>query len=62
MRTSLDHAVWFHRPFRADEWLLVAQRSPSWSVGRGFSTAEVFTREGTLVASIVQESVQWVPR
>ena len=47
---SLDHALWFHRPFRADEWLLYAQDSPSASGARGFTRGEIFTREGALVA------------
>ncbi|MFD9127389.1 acyl-CoA thioesterase [Kitasatospora sp. NPDC059571] len=52
---SLDHAMWFHRPFRADEWLLFAQRSPSASDGRGLAHGEFYNREGLLVASAVQE-------
>ena len=54
---SLDHAMWFHRPFRADEWLLFAQRSPSASDGRGLAIGEFYTREGLLVASAVQEAL-----
>ncbi|MFE1909197.1 acyl-CoA thioesterase [Streptomyces gardneri] len=54
---SLDHAIWFHRPFRADEWLLFAQRSPSASDGRGLALGEFWTEEGELVASVVQETV-----
>jgi acyl-CoA thioesterase-2 len=54
---SLDHALWFHRPFRADEWLLYAQDSPSASGGRGFSRGSIFTREGVLVASVAQEGL-----
>ncbi|MFB7999266.1 acyl-CoA thioesterase [Streptomyces sp. NPDC056002] len=54
---SLDHAMWFHRPFRADDWLLFAQRSPSAGDGRGFNLGDFWTREGTLVASVVQEAV-----
>ncbi|MFD7593420.1 acyl-CoA thioesterase [Kitasatospora sp. NPDC059812] len=54
---SLDHAMWFHRPFRADEWLLFAQRSPSSSDGRGLSLGEFYDRDGRLVASAVQESL-----
>ncbi|MCM2393545.1 acyl-CoA thioesterase [Streptomyces albipurpureus] len=53
---SLDHAIWFHRQFRADEWLLFAQRSPSASDGRGFNTGEFWARDGTLVASVAQET------
>ncbi|WP_280691522.1 acyl-CoA thioesterase II [Kitasatospora sp. GAS204B] len=54
---SLDHAMWFHRPFRADEWLLFAQRSPSVSDGRGLSLGEFYSRDGLLVASAVQETL-----
>jgi acyl-CoA thioesterase-2 len=59
---SLDHALWFHRPFRADEWLLYAQDSPSASGGRGFNRGLIFTRAGTLVASVVQEGLIRVRR
>jgi acyl-CoA thioesterase-2 len=59
---SLDHALWFHRPFRADEWLLYAQDSPSGSGGRGFTRGSLFTREGALVASVAQEGVIRVRR
>ena len=54
---SLDHAVWFHRPFRADEWWLYDQVSPSASGGRGLVLARVFTQDGTLVASVAQEAL-----
>ena len=54
---SLDHAMWFHRPFRADEWLLFAQRSPSAGDGRGLAQGEFYTRDGLLVASVVQEAL-----
>ena len=54
---SLDHAMWFHRPFRADEWLLFAQRSPSAGDGRGLAQGEFYTRDGRLVASVVQEAL-----
>jgi acyl-CoA thioesterase-2 len=54
---SLDHAMWFHRPFRADEWLLYVQDSPSASDARGFNRGLVYTREGTLVASVAQEGL-----
>jgi acyl-CoA thioesterase II len=57
MAASLDHALWFHRPFRADEWLLYAQDSPNASGGRGFSRGLIFTREGVLVASVAQEGL-----
>ena len=54
---SLDHAMWFHRPFRADEWLLYAQDSPSTGGARGFTRGLVFRRDGTLVASTAQEGL-----
>ena len=54
---SLDHAMWFHRPFRADDWLLYDQASPSASGGRGFTTGRLFTRDGQLVASVAQEGL-----
>lgn len=54
---SLDHALWFHRPFRADEYLLYSMDSPSASGGRGFSRGSFYTRDGELVASTAQESL-----
>ena len=54
---SLDHAMWFHRPFRVDEWLLYDQVSPSASGGRGFATGRLFTQQGRLIASVVQEGM-----
>jgi acyl-CoA thioesterase-2 len=54
---SLDHAMWFHRPFRMDEWLLYAMDSPSASAGRGLGRGSIFTRDGRLVASVAQEGV-----
>jgi len=54
---SLDHAVWFHRPFRADEWWLYDQASPAATGGRGLVLARVFTQDGTLVASVAQEGL-----
>jgi acyl-CoA thioesterase-2 len=54
---SLDHAMWFHRPFRADEWLLYAQESPIAHGARGFATGRLFTRDGTLVVSVAQEGL-----
>lgn len=59
---SLDHAMWFHRPFRADEWLLYDQESPSASGGRGLGQARIHTRDGRLAVSVVQEGVVRVPR
>ncbi|WP_405904162.1 acyl-CoA thioesterase II [Streptomyces sp. NBC_00656] len=57
MIASLDHAVWFHRPFRADEWLLFAMESPNYASSRGLARGQFFTRDGRLVASVVQEGV-----
>jgi acyl-CoA thioesterase-2 len=57
MAASLDHALWFHRPFRADDWLLYAQDSPSLAGARGFSRGLIFARDGTLVASVAQEGL-----
>jgi acyl-CoA thioesterase-2 len=57
MAASLDHALWFHRPFRADEWLLYAQDSPSLHGARGFARGLIFARDGTLVASVAQEGL-----
>ena len=57
MAASLDHALWFHRPFRADEWLLYAQDSPSLADSRGFSRGLFFASDGTLVASVAQEGL-----
>ena len=54
---SLDHTVWFHRPFRADEWLLYDQASPSASGARGLAIGRLFTEDGTLVASVAQEGL-----
>ena len=65
---SLDHALWLHRPFRADEWLLYAMDSPSSHGARGFCRGSVYTRDGTLVASVAQEGLMrqrdsaYVPR
>ncbi|KPL53088.1 acyl-CoA thioesterase [Prosthecomicrobium hirschii] len=54
---SLDHAMWFHAPFRVDDWLLYAQDSPATGAGRGFNRGTLFDRTGRLVASAVQEGV-----
>jgi acyl-CoA thioesterase-2 len=54
---SLDHAMWFHRDFRADEWLLYEQQSPVAAGARGFTTGRLFTRDGSLVVSVVQEGL-----
>jgi len=58
---SLDHAMWWHRPARVDEWLLYVQESPTASGGRGLSSGRIFTRDGVLVASIAQEGMVRVP-
>jgi acyl-CoA thioesterase-2 len=57
MAASLDHALWFHRPFRADDWLLYEQDSPNMSGARGFSRGQIFASDGTLVASVAQEGL-----
>ncbi|ADP69425.1 acyl-CoA thioesterase II [Rhodomicrobium vannielii ATCC 17100] len=57
MLASLDHSVWFHRPFKADEWLLYAMDSPSAQAARGFCRGSIFSRDGTLVASVAQEGM-----
>ena len=54
---SLDHSIWFHRPFRADEWWLYDQVSPSASGGRGLALARAFTQDGRLVATVAQEGL-----
>ena len=54
---SLDHAIWFHHPARADEWLLYCTESPWSGGGRGFNRGQIFNREGTLVASVAQEGM-----
>jgi acyl-CoA thioesterase-2 len=54
---SIDHAMWFHRPVRVDDWLLYAMDSPSASGARGFARASIFTRDGVLVASTAQEGL-----
>jgi len=54
---SLDHAMWFHAPFQADEWLLYAMDSPSASGARGFNRGSIFRQDGQLVASVAQEGL-----
>jgi len=54
---SIDHAIWFHRDLRADEWLLYAMESPSASGARGFSRGSIYARDGRLVASVAQEGL-----
>ena len=57
MGASLDHAIWFHDDFRADEWLLYACESPAAGHGRGLNRGNIFRRDGTLVASVAQEGL-----
>ncbi len=59
---SLDHAMWFHRPFRVDEWLLYQLDSPSASNARGFTRGTIYNRDGVLIASVVQEGLMAVRR
>jgi acyl-CoA thioesterase-2 len=54
---SLDHAMWFHRPFRADRWLLYVQESPVACAARGLARGQVFTEQGQLVVSVMQEGL-----
>jgi acyl-CoA thioesterase-2 len=54
---TLDHAIWFHRPFRVDEWLLHAMESPAAAGARGFARGSIYTRDGALVASVAQEGL-----
>ena len=54
---SLDHAMWFHRDFRLDDWMLYSCDSPSTGSGRGLARGMIFSRDGTLVASTAQEGV-----
>jgi acyl-CoA thioesterase-2 len=57
MALSLDHAMWFHAPFRADDWLLYDQRTPVAAGGRGLATGHLFSRDGRLVVTVVQEAL-----
>ncbi|MDG9702108.1 acyl-CoA thioesterase II [Streptomyces sp. DH37] len=59
---SLDHAMWFHRPFRVDEWLLYDQESPTSQSGRGLGRGRIFTADGRLAITVMQEGVVRVPR
>ena len=54
---SLDHAMWFHAPFRADDWLLYVTDSPWSGRARGFGRGQIFSRDGRLVASVAQEGM-----
>jgi acyl-CoA thioesterase II len=62
MGASLDHALWLHRPFRADDWLLYAQETPTMTGSRGFARGLIYTREGSLVASVAQEGLVRIRR
>jgi acyl-CoA thioesterase II len=57
MMASLDHVMWFHRPFRADEWLLYHVHSPSAGAARGFAQGQLFCADGTLAVSVAQEGL-----
>ncbi|MEE1937972.1 acyl-CoA thioesterase II [Streptomyces sp. TRM 70361] len=59
---SLDHAMWFHRPFRVDEWLLYDQSSPTSQAGRGLGHGRIYTADGRLAVTVMQEGVVRVPR
>ncbi len=54
---SLDHALWFHRPFRADDWLLYSIDSPSAQSSRGLARGQIYSRDGVLIASTAQEGL-----
>jgi acyl-CoA thioesterase II len=58
---SIDHAIWFHRSARVDDWLLYSMDSPSTSGARGFARGSVFARDGRLVASVAQEGLIRAP-
>jgi acyl-CoA thioesterase-2 len=62
MMASLDHAMWVHRPFRTDEWMLYSHDSPSASNGRGLGRGLIYTRDGQLAVTVVQEGVIRVAR
>jgi acyl-CoA thioesterase-2 len=57
MVASLDHALWFHRPARFDDWLLYSMESPSAQAARGLARGQIFDRQGCLVASVAQEGL-----
>ena len=57
MVASIDHAIWFHRPFRADQWLLYVTDSPSTSGARGMNLGTIYSEDGTLVATVAQEGL-----
>jgi acyl-CoA thioesterase-2 len=54
---SLDHAIWFHQPFRADQWMLYVTQSPRTSGGRGLNFGHIYSEDGALVASVAQEGL-----
>ncbi len=58
---SLDHAMWFMRPFRADEWLLYDQSSPSAGAGRALCQGKIYDRHGSMVAAVMQEGLTRYP-
>ena len=58
---SLDHAMWWHRPVRVDDWLLYVQSSPSESGARGLAAGRIYDRSGELVASVAQEGMVRIP-
>ncbi|MCC7128347.1 MAG: thioesterase family protein, partial [Microbacteriaceae bacterium] len=58
---SLDHAMWWHRDGRADEWMLYVQESPNAIGGRGLAMGRIFSRDGKLLASVAQEGMIRVP-
>ena len=58
---SLDHAMWWHRPGRVDDWMLYVQESPSARGGRGLATGRIYSRDGMLLASVAQEIMVRVP-
>ena len=62
MIASLDHSLWFHRPIRADDWILYSMKSPNAEGGRGFNTGRMYAQDGTLVASVAQESLMRLRR
>jgi acyl-CoA thioesterase-2 len=59
---SLDHAMWWHRDGRADEWMLYVQESPSARGGRGLTQGRIYSRDGVLLASVAQEVMVRVPQ
>jgi len=59
---SLDHSIWFHRPVMLDDWMLYVKDSPSASAARGFNRGQIYTSDGTLVASVAQESLLRTPK